>query len=70
MNTTTTPAPANGTTGAAPARPAETDTQFSPLLQEVVDRTSDRYKLGLEPGVARKDALDAAWEIAQAAADA
>lgn len=57
--------PANGTVSAAAPAPTAHESQLSPLLQDIADRTSDSYKLGLEPRT-----MDAAWEIAQAAVDA
>lgn len=65
-----TPQTTNGPAAAAAAPTAPPDTGFSPLMQDLVDRASERYRLGLEPGIAPKDALDAAWDIAEAAAKA
>lgn len=50
---------------AATAAAASRQSEGAALLDEILDRTSDRYRLGLEP----RD-LDRAWEIAEAAAEA
>lgn len=53
-----TPAAAAPPTPAAPRRS---------LLEEIADRTSERYRLGLEPGIGAERDFEDAWDIAQTA---